>query len=346
MKKTSRPIQFLRLSICFVLLLTLVPFEASAWGRKGHHVVARIAFNHLSAKSKAAITKLLQADQNDKEQCAQQSSLVDKFACISTWADAVRRDPGFTQTASNHFVNIPVFVPAAQRHYDANRDCASKDCIIAAIESNRAILADGSKPAAARVQALKFLVHFLGDLHQPLHNVMDKDLDAANPENQGRFQDKGDRGGNLKLVNWLGETSSLFGCWNLHAVWDDGLFDGIKENDTALAQSLDAKLTTSQIAKLSKGDVVAWSEEGLKLAISKVYKLPKRNPNDKACEVRKPDSQFRECRSQDCQDSEIHYRYTLDTKYRDKNVPVVKSQLSSGGIRLAHFLNTIFDAMP
>lgn len=345
MKKTSPNNQALRFSLSLCLLL-LFPFETRAWGRKGHHVVARIAFLHLSEKSKTAITNLLQADQNDKEHCAQQTSLASKFACISTWADAVRRDPGFTQTASNHFVNIPIFVPAAQRQYDASRDCASKDCIIAAIESNRAILADTTKSPAARAQALKFLVHFLGDLHQPLHNVMDKDLDAANPENQGRFQNKGDRGGNLKLVVWLGQAGNQFGCWNLHAVWDDGLFDGISENDTALAQVLDAKLTKQKIASLRKGTVVDWSNEGVKLAISKVYKLPKRNPNDKACEVRSADGQSRECRTQACGDSEVHYRYTLDAKYRDKNVPVIKSQLSKAGIRLAAFLNTIFDSLP
>lgn len=345
MKIPYRATQFLQLSLSICLML-LLPFQLCAWGRKGHQVVARIAFNHLSGKSKAAIAALLQADQNDKEQCGQQASLADKFACISTWADAVRRDPGFTQTASNHFVNIPIFLPAAQRHYDANRDCASKDCIIAAIESNRAILADTTKPAAARAQALKFLVHFLGDLHQPLHNVMDRDLDAANPENNGRFQDKGDRGGNLKLVNWLGKPANQFGCENLHSVWDDGLFEGVNGTDNDLAQALDKALTKQKIAKLSQGSAIDWSNEAVKLAVSKVYKLPQRNPHDKACEVRKPDSQARECRTQDCQDSEVHYRYTLDTSYRDKNVPVIKAQLSSSGIRLATFLNAIFDALP
>src|SRR5438128_12291629 len=117
MKTQFRANQILQLSLSLCLVL-LLPFQLSAWGRKGHHVVARIAFNHLSEKSKTAIATLLQADQNDKEHCGQQASLADKFACISTWADAVRRDTGFTHTASNHFVNIPIFVPTAQRHYD------------------------------------------------------------------------------------------------------------------------------------------------------------------------------------------------------------------------------------
>ena len=79
MKKTSPNNQALRFSLSLCLLL-LFPFETRAWGRKGHHVVARIAFLHLSEKSKTAITNLLQADQNDKEHCAQQTSLASKFS--------------------------------------------------------------------------------------------------------------------------------------------------------------------------------------------------------------------------------------------------------------------------
>src|SRR5262245_26791685 len=88
-----------------VCLVSLLPVDANAWGRKGHHVVARIAARRMTAKTRDAISQLLKADPDDREMCAQQTTLEDKLACISTWADIVRREPQYTDTAPLHFVN-------------------------------------------------------------------------------------------------------------------------------------------------------------------------------------------------------------------------------------------------
>ena len=117
------------LGVGLLLLLGLAglrPQRAEAWGREGHHVVARIAARHLTPKTQAAIAPLLAADADDREMCKQQSTLEDKLACVSVWADLARRDPQFASTAGLHFVNIPVFAPAAQRKYDAARDCVNE----------------------------------------------------------------------------------------------------------------------------------------------------------------------------------------------------------------------------
>src|SRR5437867_4682216 len=221
-KSARKPVAWLIVSLC---LVSLLPPRAGAWGREGHRVIARIAVNHLTAKTKAAIGELLQADPDDREMCSQQVSLVEKMACVSTWADVVRRDLQFACTAPLHFVNIPIYAPPPQRHYDARRDCANGDCVVGGIERYRGALSDTKKRDAERALALKFIVHFIGDLHHPLHTAKDHDLDAGNKENHNRFRDNGDRGANLKFVTWLGDPANEFGCWNLHAVWDDGLIN-------------------------------------------------------------------------------------------------------------------------
>jgi hypothetical protein len=325
-------------------LTGMLPMRAGAWGREGHHVVARIAAKHLTAKTKAAVILLLQADPDDREKCAQKPSLDDKLACVSVWADDARRDPQFSNTAPLHFVNIPVFAPPSQRRYDASRDCASGACVVQGIDKYRAILADKSRSDADRALALKFIVHFVGDLHQPLHTAKDHDLDAGNKENHGHVADKGDRGGNLKLVTWLGQSSSPFGCWNLHAVWDDGIIGRNQVDEFALANALDGALNPQKISALQKGTVIDWVNEAFGLAVSNAYRIPKRQTSDKVCEV--PGPEKRSCdkfSAQVCGSNEAHYRYHLGDSYFKNNLPVVKSQLTSAGVRLAKVLNMIFD---
>jgi len=336
-----KPVAWLMVSLC---LFSLLPARAGAWGREGHRVIARIAVSHLTAKTKAAIGELLQADPDDREMCSQQTSLDEKMACVSTWADVVKRDLQFACTASLHFVNIPIYAPPPQRRYDARRDCANGDCVVGAIDHYRPILTDTTKRASERALALKFIVHFIGDLHQPLHTAKDHDLDARNTENHNRFRDSGDRGGNLKLVTWLGEPANQFGCWNLHAVWDDGIIDQIHADETALANALDGALDPQKIAGLQRGTLVDWVNEAFGLAIGNAYHLPNHQGNDKVCEV--PGGDKRDCDKyspQTCRISEVHYRYHLGKDYFSQNLPAVKAQLTGAGVRLAKFLNDIFD---
>lgn len=325
-------------------LIGLMPTDARAWGREGHQVVARIAARHLTAKTKTALLNLLQADPNDLGMCKQKNKLEDQLACVSVWADDARKEPEFASTAGLHFVNIPTFVPSGEQHYDAARDCVNGNCVIGGIAKYRAILADKSQSNAERALALKFIVHFIGDMHQPLHTAQDHDQDAKNVENQPPITDKGDRGGNLKLVTWLGESASPFGCWNLHAVWDDGILEHNQASDLALTQTLDAALTPKKLSALQKGTTIDWVNEAFALSLSKAYKLPAPQASDKVCEVKNGDK--RDCDTfspQVCGANEVHYRYHLDNGYFTQNLPTVKAQLTSAGARLAKFLNDIFD---
>jgi hypothetical protein len=306
--------------------------------------VGRIAAKHLSQKSEKAILNLLIADPDDRDHCGQQTTLDSKFACISTWADEVRNDNRFGKTAPLHFVDIPIYVAPAKRRYVPSRDCVNGECVIKALGKYRKIVVDQTNSASSRALALKFIVHFVGDMHQPLHDAVDHDKDAANKENNPKIADKGDRGGNLKIVTWLGQEANEFGCWNLHAVWDEGIIEKKNLGDEAYADALNSAIDPQKVRGIQKGTVIAWANQALGLAVNHSYKLPQRDITDKVCEVRAPDR--KQCTKFDanaCTGNEVHYRYHLGEAYNDSNLPVVESQLTNGGLRLAKFLNDIFD---
>jgi len=326
-------------------LIGLLPVLASGWGREGHRIVARIAAKHLSQKTVTAVLNLLIADPDDRDHCNQKMTADEKMACVATWADEVRNDIRFGKTGSLHFVNIPVYAKIQKRRYIASRDCVNGECVVQALSKYRRILIDQSNSASSRALALKFIVHFVGDMHQPLHDAVDHDRDALNKENDPKIKDKGDRGGNLKAVTWLGEEANEFGCWNLHAVWDEGMIEKKNASDETYAESLNSAIDSQKIAGIQKGTVTSWANEALGLAVKHVYKLPARSIDDKVCEIKIGDK--KDCAKFDpqaCKGAEVHYRYHLDQSYNDANLPVVESQLSHGGLRLAKFLNDIFES--
>ena len=164
---------------------------AHAWGTEGHQVIALIAQSQLTAKARAEVDRLL----------AQEPGAT--LASVSTWADE-HRNPS---TAPWHYVNFP----RGNCIYDEQRDCPDGRCVVVAIKKELALLASGA-PDDKRLNALKYVVHFVGDVHQPLH--------------AGYFDDKG---GNMYQLQAFMKGS------NLHAVWDTGLIKNLNEEPEALA---------------------------------------------------------------------------------------------------------------
>ena len=167
------------------LLLALILFSpfASAWSEPGHRMIGAIAQEKLNAKAASAVAALLAAEPEPT------------LAGVSAWADWIRgTDPEMARSTSTwHYVNFPQSGCA----FDAKRDCPGGRCLIAALRTQLKLLSDISQPTPVRTQALKWIVHLVGDVHQPLHTGYGFD-----------------RGGNDFQVNWLGEGN------NLHWVWD------------------------------------------------------------------------------------------------------------------------------
>lgn len=171
-----------------------------AWAREGYEIVAMIAEQRLQPDVREAVTILLGAT---------------AFIEASMWADQVRGK----ETAAWHYVNIPIDEDA----YDSDRHCPKQQCVVAQIERFRNVLADKAADARKRQNALKYLIHFVADLHQPLH-----------------AGDNHDRGGNDVQVEFLGQTINPYNhkAWNLHAVWDSGILEAHERNAHHYAERL------------------------------------------------------------------------------------------------------------
>jgi nuclease S1 len=158
--------------------------QAQAWGPDGHAIVAAIAEARLDPAIRAQVAQLLSCDQTGAQHLDQ----------IASWADAVRtRDQ---TTGPWHFVDIPL----QTQLFDPNRDCAGGNCVVAQIRRFASVLANRNDTPQHRLDALKFLVHFVGDIHQPLH--CETDFTQLPPP-------EGDRGGNLIHFNYFGHRTNL-----------------------------------------------------------------------------------------------------------------------------------------
>jgi nuclease S1 len=131
------------------LVLTAVPGLASAWGAQAHRLVASLAWTQLTPATQAEVSRLLALEPDSS------------FESISTWADEVRSP----STASWHYLNFP---RDASCRYEAMRSCPSGHCVVAAIQRQLGVLR-GPSSDPDRLKALKYLVHLVADVHQPLH---------------------------------------------------------------------------------------------------------------------------------------------------------------------------------
>ncbi|MFA5685032.1 MAG: S1/P1 nuclease [Lysobacteraceae bacterium] len=210
----------------FLLLawLCLATTPAQAWTAFGHRLVGELAQSRLSPAAQAQVDALLATEQG-----------ADTLAGIAAWADSVRDLPAYRATAPLHYVNFR----DARCQYRPQRDCPRGDCVVAALARHAKLLADEGNPVPVRLEALKFVVHLVGDIHQPLH--------AGHRD---------DRGGNRFQVNLAGKGS------NLHAVWDFDLLTSAGLGFAAYRQRLAPRLAQTPAGAL---DPRAWAEESCKL---------------------------------------------------------------------------------
>jgi hypothetical protein len=235
------------LGLALSLLLLLMPAQASAWWEYGHQVIARIGVAQAKPQTRAAVVRLLgQARLLDTPTCPART--VDQ---ASVWPDCIRsmRDR-FSYTAPWHYQNVDVCKPFA-----LTGACRDGNCVSAQVERNLRLLKDRSLPQRERVAALAFLIHFVGDLHMPLH-----------------AGDRGDLGGN-RFPAFYGAIRS-----NLHSIWDGYLAERAISTPPASAAGLLAGLTREQRGELAQGTVADWSREVWQVAHDAAYGSALTNP--------------------------------------------------------------------
>ena len=286
-----------RATVGLLISVSLFRAEAAlAWWDTGHEIIAQVAADRLNPHARAAVKDILEHDPAGHT-----------LVAVAGWADTVRETP-MPETYNWHFVDIPVDGQPAT--YDAARDCkpdpARGDCVVAALNREVPILTDPNASPAARAQALKFITHFIGDLHQPLHCA----------------ERHGDAGGNAVKVTFFGATHEAppfeQSLWNLHAVWDGGLIDHAQRSRMAYVARLEDWIATQDVTVIENGTFVDWANETHGQAVAHAYRTANGSKDFPASGG------------------------AIDKKYYAANIGVVDQQLAKAGVRLAKVLNDAF----
>jgi S1/P1 Nuclease len=224
-----------RLLIAFALLL---PSPALAWWEYGHETVAKIAL----AEVKPATRAKVQAMMRQGALLATPTCRIDTAEGLAYWADCIKTlKDRFSYAYSWHYQNVDVCKP-----FDLKPACADGNCVSAQVTRNAKLLADKTLPMRERVMALAFLVHFVGDLHQPMH-----------------AGDRSDRGGNDLKSDYGSFAGSRL---NIHAIWDGYLAERAISTPPGLTG-----LIADVRPEMASGTVEDWSREGWAVARTSVY---------------------------------------------------------------------------
>jgi hypothetical protein len=207
-------------ALSIALVATFIVSDAYAWGQTGHRVTGAIAERYLSGEARAGIKQIL-GDET--------------LAEVSNWPDVMRSDPAeFWQKTANpwHYVTVPPGKTYADVGAPPEGDAVS------ALQQFTKTVRDETAPLADRQLALRFIVHIIGDLHQPFH--------AGNGT---------DRGGNEVRVRYFGDAM------NLHSLWDNAMIDRQQLSYSEMATWLLAKVTPDQLRDWSNADPLVWIGE-------------------------------------------------------------------------------------
>lgn len=242
----------MRGGIAVLMMVTaclLLPTRAGAWGFEGHEIIAAIARAYVAPITRERIDAILAQDRD--------ALTGPDMLARATWADAWR-GAGHRETADWHFADIELDRPdldAACFGHPAVSGPASAgpahDCVVDKVEQFASELGDRSTTRAERILALKYLLHLVGDMHQPLH-----------------ASDNHNRGGNCVRLSLDGARTV-----NLHSYWDTVVVAELGSDARAVAQDLRLRITEGQVASWRKGREPDWTLEAFELSKRFAYRL-------------------------------------------------------------------------
>lgn len=221
--------------VAFIACLLLGASQhPSAWGGEGHGIICEIAWQRLAPETRTFVMRLLRREARPM------------FSASCTWADQAR-DTTHPKTATYHYADVPAGVAG----FDMARDCAdpTRRCAVWAIDHYARILADPKRSAAVRRNALKFVAHLVGDLHQPLH--------VGRP---------GDRGGNEITVTFFEDAGTRERPLTLHRVWDVEILRRAQLREPDTARRLNARISDAEAAEWGTLDIIAWANDAYRVA--------------------------------------------------------------------------------
>lgn len=224
-------------------LLALIPVTSvGAWGALGHALVGDLAQRHLNPKARAEVAKLLAGEPNPS------------LAGVASWADNLRNDdpPRFKETQRWHYINTK----GGGCDFELARDCPDGHCVVGAISKQLAILGDRNQPLEARRDALKFVVHLVGDEHQPMH------ANSRNDAGGNRFQISLRTPIQPESYARKSYVDGVMGT-NLHSIWDYYILASRGQKLAPYAKQLDKQPWNPKTA--ATGTPMAWAQESCKL---------------------------------------------------------------------------------
>jgi hypothetical protein len=312
-KSRLKPGRFLFLAAISLFVAT----SARAWGCKGHQTVALIAEKHLTPEARQFVEKLLSENPVDaqlKRYCG--SATRDLLADASTWPDDVRNS---AKNGPWHYIDIPLGVPRGP----LTPFCGPAGCVTEAIADQLAVLKDKNAAPGKRADALRYLIHFVADLHMPLHAATNND-----------------EGGNCDPVRYFRraplEHNHSF-TPNLHSLWDTAILErdmqGAEPPEYAdfLSQLFSADFPKWQAAGIHVDDW-AWESHGFAEAIvygALVPKIPA-----------EPPVPVHSCTDADnVGERRMSLHLVAGQSYQDAAAPIVEQRIAQAGLRLAMILN-------
>ena len=268
-----------------IILLALSANSVLAWGDTAHRIICEIAFKELNSQARAEVKRLIRLD-----------PVFFTFSGSCIWPDHPRK------RSREHFVNLPRSATQLE-----NDSCPLVDkCVVMAIEVDLQIVADAGATDASKLDALKFLGHWVGDIHQPLHVS---------------FRD--DRGGNSIKVS--GPCSR-----NLHAVWDGCIIE------TKLGTDI-RNIATDLRGAVTPADRVQWNSTGSKTWANESFRITTSKATGYC--VKKADACWYATDNNKLDRNEEKRMLVVDDAYIEKQLPTIKERLTQAGIRLGHLLN-------
>lgn len=277
----------------------IIPFPVYSWWETGHQTVGRIAADHLTPAARTRVARILDVPDTAE-------AVADALAKASTWADETKND---TKTGDWHYIDLTL----QDQKSDIPVRCKDDNCAPARIRLFAAQLSARAPRTTSRwsdLDALRYVVHLVGDVHQPLHAISDADL-----------------GGNCEHLD-----PPVGKARNLHALWDGEIVNAMNMDDKALAADLEKEigaLSDERERELAGGDPNDWVWESHELAEKDIYyklHIPI-EPVEFPVNCDEAPAAIRDFKPQ------------IDALYIDSMKPVVREQLTKAGLRLAVLLN-------
>lgn len=304
-------------TLCLATYFACAP-AGRGWGCRGHEAVAALAEKHLTPEAKQVLLALLTANPIDpqlRRYCGERG--LDPMIDAATWADDERnKEPA---TAPWHYIDIPLGVTQGS----AANFCGAGGCVTQAITEQLAILKDKTAPRAKRAAALRFIIHFVGDLHQPLHGVTNSD-----------------RGGNCVALQYLQrrphERNNSY-TPNLHHIWDT-------EIPESQMQGADAGEYANTLDAVFGGSFAEWQAGGMQLE-KWAWESHQHAAETSYGALGTPIAAEPDVAVNSCADDNnigqrmLHKHIVVRAAYRDQAGSVVEERLAQAGIRLSMILN-------